>query len=60
MMAAVAAAKEAKTMSNSPSRRMKIGDFLLIIEVIRKAGEHAKEEARAGRMVGVQIDLSHD
>lgn len=29
MMAAVAAAKEAKAMSNSPSRRMKIGDFLL-------------------------------
>src|SRR5215471_11735380 len=28
-MAAVAAAKEGKTMSSSPSRRMKIGDFLL-------------------------------
>jgi indolepyruvate decarboxylase len=28
-MATVAAAKEAKTMSSSPSRRMKIGDFLL-------------------------------
>src|SRR6516164_4991263 len=28
-MVAVAAAKEAKTMSNSPSQRMKIGDFLL-------------------------------
>jgi hypothetical protein len=28
-MAAVAVAKEAKTMSGSPSRRMKIGDFLL-------------------------------
>src|SRR5215813_10740397 len=29
MMVAVAAAEEAKTMSSSPSRRMKIGDFLL-------------------------------
>jgi hypothetical protein len=28
-MASVAAAKEAKTMSSGPNRRMKIGDFLL-------------------------------
>jgi indolepyruvate decarboxylase len=28
-MAAIAAVKEARTMSSSPGRRMKIGDFLL-------------------------------